>query len=382
MKRVAVAALSARALAQAAAREGFEVVALDVFGDADTRRAASQWCSIGAPEDDRGWRIGDGLLLDALGALARADRAQGWIVGAGFEARLDLIEEGGRRLPLIGNGVATLRRLHHARSFFEVLDAHGVAHPPVRFDGPGAASGWLLKDFAGSGGQQVRRAQGPLRHKLGATRYFQQERRGATPMSATFIADGRRACVLGCNRQLVRATRDRPFAWCGVIGPVAVSAGILAQVNAALHALVPEVGLRGLGSLDFLAFDGEDRIEVLEVNARVPASAQLYAAAGRSVIGAHVRACEHGVLPTATATATAPRGIATVFAPRDLQVGDAAARWLATQPGVHDIPAQAMRFRADDPVCSVGAVGDDAAAVQQQLLRRMQSLLAALETYE
>ena len=40
---LALAALSARALAEAAAREGLRAVALDVFGDADTRRHAADW---------------------------------------------------------------------------------------------------------------------------------------------------------------------------------------------------------------------------------------------------------------------------------------------------------------------------------------------------
>jgi predicted ATP-grasp superfamily ATP-dependent carboligase len=284
-------------------------------------------------------------------------------------------------LPLIGNGAAALRRLRDAQVFFGVLDAHGVAHPPVRFDWPDDASGWLLKDFAGSGGAQVQCAPGLPRHALSATQVLQQERHGATPMSATFIADGRRACVLGCNRQLTRATRERPFVWCGVIGPVPVSAGMAASVDAALQALVPAFGLRGLGSLDVLAFDDAERIEVLEVNPRVPASAQLYAAAGVRVIEAHVQACEHAVLPGAP-TAIAPRGVAVVFAPRELQSSDAAAGWLATQPDVHDTPAQATHFRAGDPVCSVSAVGADAAAVQAHLTQRTQALLAALENLE
>jgi len=39
---IAVAALSARMMAEASARDGFDVVALDLFGDADTREA---WAS-------------------------------------------------------------------------------------------------------------------------------------------------------------------------------------------------------------------------------------------------------------------------------------------------------------------------------------------------
>ncbi|NKJ45506.1 hypothetical protein CIC12_01850, partial [Burkholderia sp. SG-MS1] len=44
---VAVAGLSARLLAQSAARAGLRVAALDIFGDRDTRAAAEVWCDIG-----------------------------------------------------------------------------------------------------------------------------------------------------------------------------------------------------------------------------------------------------------------------------------------------------------------------------------------------
>ena len=43
---LALAALSARALAEAAANEGLGAVALDVFGDADTQRLAREWLNI------------------------------------------------------------------------------------------------------------------------------------------------------------------------------------------------------------------------------------------------------------------------------------------------------------------------------------------------
>jgi predicted ATP-grasp superfamily ATP-dependent carboligase len=39
MPAIAVAAISARAMAEAAVSDGFKVVALDLFGDTDTRRA-------------------------------------------------------------------------------------------------------------------------------------------------------------------------------------------------------------------------------------------------------------------------------------------------------------------------------------------------------
>ena len=379
MKRIAVASISARALAEAAAREGFGVVALDVFGDLDTRRAASRWQPIGVPQM---LRIDGELLLAALEQLARDDEAQGWIAGSGFEGRPDLLDAGHRRLPLIGNHAATMRRVRDPYAFFSALETHGVAHPPVRYDEPADTRGWLRKDFAGCGGWQVQRAEEAGAEALGATQYLQRWHDGA-PMSATFIADGRHARVLGCNLQLSCEVGNAPFAWRGVVGPLPLSDAVQVQVMEALHALVGTFGLRGLCSLDFLLREPGPRIEVLEVNPRPPASLDLYAAHGLPVIDAHVRVCDGSAVAELPAlSAPLPRGSAVVFARRDLVLGPAAAQWLAAQAHVHDLPPRATSFRARDPVCSVSAAGNDIAAVQEQLEQRSQALLGALETFE
>lgn len=379
MKRIAVAGVSARALTEAAAREGFGVIALDVFGDLDTCRAATRWQSIGSAPT---LRIDGALLLEALAQIARNDEAQGWIAGSGFEGQPELLDAASRLLPLIGNDAATVRRVRDPHVFFAALGAHGVAHPAVRFDAPVDARGWLRKDFAGCGGWQVQRAERAGVEGLGPTQYLQRWHDGA-PMSATFIADGQRARWLGNNLQLSREIGAAPFAWRGVIGPLPVADAVQGQVTAALQALVGAFGLRGLCSLDFLLREPGPRVEVLEVNPRPTASLGLYSAHGLPVIDAHLRACDGGGLDALPAMpALRPRGMAVVFARRDMMLGPAAAQWLAAQPHVHDVPPRATSFCVDAPLCSVSAAGDDIAAVQEQLQRRADALLGALERFE
>ena len=98
MAALAVAAISARMLAEAAARDGYGVAALDLFGDADTRRVSTFWRSIGAAGS---LQIDEALVLDALQELARQadDDVIGWIPGSGFEGRPELIDAGARLLP-------------------------------------------------------------------------------------------------------------------------------------------------------------------------------------------------------------------------------------------------------------------------------------------
>lgn len=73
-------------MAEAAAHDGFDVVALDLFGDVDTRRAASRWLPIGAPGS---LHIDAARVLAALRELAREREGGGpvvgWVAGSGFE---------------------------------------------------------------------------------------------------------------------------------------------------------------------------------------------------------------------------------------------------------------------------------------------------------
>ena len=385
MTVLAVAALSARMLAEAATEDGFDVVALDLFGDADTRRACSQWVPIGAPA---ALRIDAARLLAALGALAQRGVAAGWIAGSGFEGEPELLEHGAALLPLIGTQADAVRRVRDPQAFFGLLDAEGVAHPAVQMTAPLEAAGWLVKDAHGCGGWHVRRAVQPAEPLL-EHHYFQREMPG-TPMSATFIANGNDACVLGFNQLIVRRFGARPFVFCGAVGPVPLPAGVAGRISAAVRSLATAFSLRGLGSLDFM-LDG-DAFGVLEVNPRPPASMALYRrrffqgaaqGAARGVIEAHLRASLQGELPKLPARPAndAVEGTEIVFAPRSLWLAEPAARRLAERPGCHDLPSAATRFEAGDPLCSVSASGASAEQVRSLLEHGREAVHQSLETH-
>ena len=380
MTVLAVAGISARMLAEAATDDGFEVVALDLFGDADTRRACAQWCPIGTPAS---LRIDGALLLAALAALARRGDVAGWIAGAGFEARPDLLERGAALLPLLGTPADAVRRVRDPQAFFfGFLDAQAIAHPQVRMTPPAIAAGWLVKEAGGCGGWHIRRAGST--EAVRDPHYFQREMPG-TPMSATFIANGSDAAVLGFNRLIVRPFGARPFVFCGAVGPVPLLPEVAAGVSAALRSIAAAFALRGLGSLDFM-LDGRS-FGVLEVNPRPPASIALYGkrfvpAATHGVVAAHVRACIDGELPQwpAPTPNNAVRGTEIVFAPRPLWLDEAAVARLAARAGCHDLPAAATRFAAGDPLCSVSASAANADAVQTLLNRGREAVHQSLET--
>ena len=380
MQTIAVAAISARAMAEAAANDGFKVVALDLFGDADTRRAASRWLPIGTPGS---LHIDAASTLAALRQLAEegegGDPIVGWIAGSGFEGEPDLLAQGAAVLPLIGTAPDAVRRLRDPASFFGFLRARVMPYPQVLLEPPEDPAGWLMKDARGCGGWHVRHAPWSVEEPLASHHYFQREMPGR-PMSATFIANGREVHVLGFNEMTVRRFGARPFVFCGAVGPVPVPENIAMRVTEIARALTAEFELRGLCSIDFMR--AGDAIGVIEVNPRPPASMSLYRwpAGAPGLMQAHLRACLHGELPAMPAHAQDMEGFEIVFAQPPLQLDTAAARQIAQWPGIRDIPCAGQRFDIDDPLCTLTASGTSADEVRARLGESRERLLQSLET--
>ena len=372
---VVVAGLWARPLAESALQGGWRAIALDPFGDADTRRASIHWESIG---DAASFTITPALVERALRRAAHIPGVIGWIAGGGIEAHPGLLELAIPGLPLLGMDAAAVRRVRDPRIFFRELDVLGLDHPEVAFAPPATSRGWLLKHPGGSGGWHIRAASG--REPPSAGSYYQRLRKGV-PMSALFVADGQGYRLVGLNRLLVRPLGRLPFVYHGAIGPVADEA-LKQRVDRALAQLVPAFALRGLASLDFIAHAG--RAWLLEINPRPSATMLLHAHAWPGgLLQAHVRAVRGELPPTPATHPPGLRGCLTVYAAQDCRVPPALAAALDRTPHCHDVPAADTRFAAGDPVCNVSATGEDAdavlAALEQRAAKVRDGLLAAQE---
>jgi predicted ATP-grasp superfamily ATP-dependent carboligase len=349
-----VAALSARMLAESARDAGHEVIALDVFGDRDTRAASRAWWPIGA--------AGRGVHVDATALCAALQQVQadGWIAGAGCEPHLAAACAAAPHVPLLGNTPAAVAATRDPRTFFAALHELGIAHPETRFDVPDDERGWLVKDFAGSGGWQVHRL--PHRSVPVASRCFQREIADAEPVSALFVADGRRADLIGVQRQLARPRAGRPYVFHGVVGPVAPHDG----VERVVAQVAERFALRGLNGADFLR-RADGSVLLLEINPRPPASLALHERRG-SMLRAHLDGHHDRALISGV------RGHQIVFAERRCSALERFAPWC------HDLPAAGTHIERDDPVCSIDADGESEADVLALLAARRHDVLNELET--
>jgi len=375
---VAVAGLSARMLAQSAAHAGYQVAALDLFGDRDTRRYAKLWLDTGGC----GLSIDRDKLQAALERVVRLPKLIGYVVGSGIEPHIGWLQQAAKLPRLIGNDADATVAVRDPRRFFSLLDELRIAHPEVAFLPPARPEGWLHKAADGCGGTHIRPAESA------DTRdgYFQRVNEGL-PMSTLFLAARREAFVIGYAEQLCVTSGTLPYLHAGSLGPVDLPAGIARQIDNAVRSIAARANLSGLNSLDFL-LDG-DAVRVLEVNARPSSTMALYERAWHDawpcgLLAAHIDACLHGRLPQERAGAPQCRvAQQVVFAPAAFTVTRRFSDALFVDPVCQDIPNPGTRIEAGQPVCTVlvtGLVSGGRTALQRELQHQTQRLSQRIET--
>ena len=354
-----IVAVSGRALAASALRGGHRVIVLDYFADRDT-------CALA---ECRSVAIPGRLRFDRRALLAAAEGVKpscaGLVYGSGFEGSPGFLARLAQGFKLYGNAPAVVAAVRNPRAFFAGLDRVGIRYPEVRFALPRDRKGWLVKKAGGAGGTCVRPAgRGPLQPGW----YYQRLSPGRT-LSALFLADGRRACLIGFNQQwTARARPTLPFLYGGAIGAISLPAAIEQDVRQKLDSLVAATGLVGLNGLDFL-FDG-DSWSALEVNPRPTATLELYDPDyARGLFDWHLRSCD-GELPDRPAKPRAVRAHAVVYATRHgrMSAGFDPPKWC------RDVPQPGTVLRPGTPVCTAHAAATDSEGALALLHRRRSQL--------
>lgn len=363
---IAVVALSARALAASARKAGLSALAIDLFADADTREHAAR--AVRARPGGHGFGFDRRSLLAAL--AAHAPEGLPVVLGAGFEHAPALMRAVARRNPIVGAEADVVARLKDPRRFDALLTSLSIPHPKL---GDAVQDGGerLSKRVGASGGAHIRRGA----TTSGPRRYLQGYVPGRS-VSALFLADGRRAAILGFSEQWTDPTEASPFRYGGAVGPVALEGGLAEAIGEAIARIVRATGLVGLASADLILPDAASRnaFQLLEINPRPGATLDVFDRDdGPSLLGLHLEACA-GRLPQSRPTPNDARAAATVYADRPLRV---AARlrplWTADWPSCDEtVPVGA-------PVCTVlAAAAASPPAARALVLERRAALLESL----
>ena len=359
-----IAAVSARALAQAARRAGTIPLVADFFADQDTETLCHA-CSKVAADIRHGFE-GDSLLqaLDALAAAAPSPLL-GVVYGAGFEDRPELLSQLASRWPLLGNDAPTVARLKDPAAFFGTLERIGVACPLTRTTPPKSMSGWLCKKRGGAGGSHVGR------NAFGAQDRYYQQRLNGRAISALFVGDGARAEVIGFSEQWTAPRRGAAFRYGGAVQPATLPQAQAEEMARSVDRVTHAFGIRGLASADFIV--NAEGAFLLEINPRPGATLDVFDRDDAPLLGAHLDAVLHQKLPNFAPSEDASAG-AIVYAPERLTIPPAMAwpDWAA------DRPKPGERIDKERPICTLAARASTPEDAKRLVEARTATILATL----
>jgi methenyltetrahydromethanopterin cyclohydrolase len=243
-----IVATSGRMLSQAAKDEGFLTLVIDCYADLDTKKFAQKVVRV------------DSLSIQNLTfALKEFEhfKIAGVVYGSGFENHVESLRFLEERFTLAGNSAAVFERVQNKREFFTALNFLKIPYPKTCFSLPTKQKNWLTKPLTGQGGVGINSQKTDI--------YWQQFCEGKSGSVLFFNAE-----IIGFNTQWTHGD----FLFAGISNHSDLSELQKNLLRFWVKKLVSHFNLRGLNSLDFIYTENE--IFVLEINARVPASMQLY----------------------------------------------------------------------------------------------------------
>lgn len=364
--------VSVRALIESAAASGYRVRGIDFFGDAD-----ALWHGQVVSLED----LGKTQTVKNLFEVAKTIPCSGLVYASGPENTPEELHFWESRGLLCGNEGEVLKKVRDPWRLQQCLNIAGVAMPP--FYSPeqwnrGAKTGrWLLKVLnRGSchGITELPADDNSVQKALAETDDLSpliiQEYIEGISASATFLANGKEAAVLGTSRQLIgRNRRNRSFSYEGNIVPLDPRAALDLQdfrnkINEIAKRLTSCFALKGINTVDFIL--NAEGIWILEVNPRWSGSVELIERArGKSLFGDHLTGCKGRELPRFQKVIAESAdggeelrnfiGKKLVFADKNLSIGELREQDYRSlyEQGVRDIPRAKTEIAKGQPLCTV-----------------------------
>jgi predicted ATP-grasp superfamily ATP-dependent carboligase len=378
--RVLIAGVSTRAMTESAVRAGYDVSAIDAFGDLDHQ--AGTLISFAR---DLGARY-NALVAARVSRTVPADAVA---YASNFENHPRAVALLAQGRSLWGNAPVVLAHARNPIELARTLRRHGLPAVDVRASPPRAPAAhhrrWLVKPRASGGGHGIApwHPGDPL-----SRRQVIQQRLSGIAASLVFCANGEQAVPFGFSRLLAGdpAFGAKGWTYCGnILGRLPrVSTSewqsVLGSATRAAQALTVTFGLRGVNGLDCIVSGGAPF--VIELNPRYTASMELAVRTfGFSFFQAHARSCAaepfpfdmHAALRGAPGT-----GKAVLYARHDAVMADTRS-WL-DDPSVRDVPHPGEHIQRGRPICTIFAEGRSSASCYAALVRRAQKLYHEMDS--
>lgn len=372
---------SVRSAAYSALRAGMRPICADLYIDEDLRAVAAVQALRNYPAE--------------LPELARRLPPGPWMYTGALENHPRIVAEISRSRPLWGNPSEVLALVRNPFWIHEQLAAAHLPTLAVRSatDPPSRDGQWMVKPFRSAAGRKIAgwKQSAANAVEFGEPFFFQKKAHGA-PISALFLAAAGKTWLIGIARQFVgmRSLAAPPYAYCGSLGPIELSAEVVGQVERTGRTLAESAGLRGLFGGDFL-FDSETAW-LTEINPRYTASVEVFEHAYNvPLLEWHRRAClsyltadcrerdlQIDVEPLQKRKPAGIVGKIILYAKHDVTTVTPPDLCRPTDvwsiPLAADIPAAGSAIRAGHPVCTVLAADSNESGCLHQLANRVRQI--------
>ena len=380
-------------LASSARKAGYQVYAVDYFGDQDLKHLCRKTRSIikqraGETCGQINTNFRPEALIQLTKDLLKDNEIDAALLSSGLEDSSEVLFELNDLVPVLGNPPDVIQKVRNKTEFFQELERLGIPHPETataeNFEEAKEKSKEIgfpvvVKPSKGFGGAGVREAQNTQELKqafrdaaLFDNKVLIQERVSGTPASASLMSSVDKVVVLTLNEQLLgmrEVGQREPFGYCGNVVPLSAAKAVMDQCRRIVEKITLHFGLVGSNGVD-LVISNEGRPYVMEVNPRFQGTLECVERVVRTnIVKAHVKACAQGKLPTIVGEPLVFCVRLILFAPQRSIVPD-----LSTFKRVRDIPLPGVIIEEGEPVCSIAVEGTN----RDSLLRKAKKLTRSI----
>jgi len=396
---LAIGVVDVAQLANSARRAGYDVYAVDYYGDQDLNKSCSANLSLAGR---RGGRPQSGifsrLLPEALLELAREldnDYAiDASLLASGLDDFPEVLSELNHSIPILGNSPDLFLKVRDKPKFYAGVERLGVpcpetvlAHNSEEAKRASRDIGFplLLKPGKGFGGLEIRKVSNAeeLDHALRTVRRMKtcvqvQEYVSGTHASASVISVPGKALTLVVSEQLLGVSKvgqKEPFGYCGNIVPLSAPPDIIDKCRDVAERTVSYFGLIGSNGVDIVISE-QGTPHVIEVNPRFQGTIEcVERVLGLNVVEAHVRACVDGSLPAVPKEPTKSCIRLILFAKQRSAAPD-----LSALNECRDVPSPETVVEEGEPLCSILLEGQGRDALLEGAKQISRSIYSSLSS--
>lgn len=384
-KSILVVGFNTRPLAFSLNKVGYNVYAVDFFGDLDLYPSIND-CLIVMKELDTHYNmIKDKysvFLVDfTVDMLRKYPQIENLIIGSGlddaFKERKKILKEIDKKqysIKNLNNTIPTIKKARNIKYVYDILTSKGYKVPltstykDAKLNILKLQFPFVMKKKTGAGGINAYKIEDEnllsLFLKIQETKGFKesewliQEYMEGIPVSCTTISNGKESTIISINRQIIGekfVNAPKEFMYCGNVVPADLFKKDEILISEISKALANELKLKGINGFDFVLKDHYPYL--MEINPRIPGSIRVSESAlNLNLLDLHIKSFDdtNWKYVKEIINAAKPKLFATkliMFAPKDIDKTHLIK--INSLENVHDKSELNSKILKGDPICTV-----------------------------